>query len=99
MVLAVIVPIVSVYMLFDDPLQDNPSWKQIFIAFLTSILFVWIGYEASVETGIPVWIGLILSFAVGLSAMPIIRKVRTKLPKAVESIIDYIPEWVKNKIK
>lgn len=98
-VMGLIVPIVAIYMLYDDDNSENPSNGQVFITLLTSLLFVWISYEITIEWKIPGILGMILSFAIGLSALPIIRVLKNEVPKAVADIVKAAGDWVKGRFK
>lgn len=98
-VMGLIVPVVAIYMLYDDDNSETPSNGQIFMTLLTSLFFVWISYEITIEWKIPGILGMILSFAIGLSALPIVRVLKKEVPKAVGEIVKGVGEWVKGRFK
>lgn len=93
--MGVIVPPVALYMLYQDPNSNTPSFWDAVATFFTSLIFVWLGYEVSVETKIPVVFGLIGTFFIGLSSLPVILKAKKHLVDLVGTIIDSLGDWFK----
>ena len=97
-VLAIVVPPIAIWMLYNDENSRTPTVGEGVITFLTSIVFVWLGYEASMETKIPVVLGLVGTFFLGLSSLPIIMKTKKNVINLVAGVIDSIGEWFKKQI-
>lgn len=102
-IVAVMVPPVAIYMLYKDSgTEARPSKGDVFITFLVSIFFIWIGYELSVGYAVPVGLGMIISFFFGIAALPIAMKVKDQLVKSVSDIVkagsDLVTSWI-NKSK
>jgi len=92
-------PIVAIYMLYEDDNSHSPDFKQILMAFFLAVLFVWFGYEATKEYEVPVIIGIVGSFAGGLSALPLIKMTRERLPQALGKVIDMLPDGIQKFFK
>jgi len=99
MILGIIVPPVAIAMLFQDENSKSPSPIEIILTFFTSLVFVWLGYEASIETDVPVVAGLAGTFFLGLFSLPVIIKVKKHLVDLVGNLIDSIGDWVKKLTK
>lgn len=94
-VLGVVVPPIAIWMLFNDENSKNPTISEAVTTFFTSLIFVWLGYEASIETKIPVVLGLVGTFFLGLSSLPVIMKTKKNVVALVAGIIDSIGDWAK----
>lgn len=102
-IVGIVVPPVAVYMLYKDSGTENrPKKGDVFITFLVSQVFIWFGYEISVGYAVPVGLGMLVSFFLGIAALPIAMKVKDQLVKSVSEIVkagtDLITTWI-NKIK
>tara|TARA_R100001530_G_scaffold136299_1_gene116286 strand:+ start:485 stop:916 length:432 start_codon:yes stop_codon:yes gene_type:complete len=79
LVMGAVVPFIAIYMLFQDENQKNPTKFDIAVTVLLSMILVWLGYEVSLQTVIPMWLGLILSFILGLFSLNLVLLLRTKI--------------------
>lgn len=93
-VLGLVVPPIAIGMLFNDENSRTPTWSEAIITFFTSLVFVWLGYEASMETKIPVVWGLVGTFFLGLSSLPIIMKTKKNVIGLVGGVIDSLGKWI-----
>ena len=94
-ILGIVVPPIAIWMLFNDENSRAPSFSEAVITFFTSLVFVWLGYEASIETKIPVVLGLVGTFFLGLSSLPVIMKTKKNVIALVAGVIESLGDWLK----
>jgi len=78
-IMGCVVPFIAIYMLFQDENTKNPTKFDIIVTVLLSIILVWMGFEVSQQTVLPVWLGLILSFILGLFSLNLVLLLKTKI--------------------
>lgn len=74
--LGIAVPFVSIYMLYNDENNINPKVSDAVVTYFLSIIFIWIGYELFNYVKLPIFLGLLSSFFLGISSLPIAIKGR-----------------------
>lgn len=79
LVMGAVVPFIAIYMLYQDENARNPTKFDIAVTVVLSMILVWMGYEVSQQTVLPVWLGLILSFIIGLFSLNLVLLLRTKI--------------------
>ena len=100
LLMGVVVPPVAIYMLYIDEKSPSPSRRDIVATIVLSMILIWLGYEISVDTFVPVWAGLLLSFVFGLFSLSIVMKVRDKMTGKdgiIDTIFNGFKRWILKK--
>ncbi|MCT8340491.1 hypothetical protein MG296_10535 [Flavobacteriaceae bacterium TK19130] len=101
LLMGIVVPPVAIYMLYKDENADNPKRADIVATVFLSLILIWIGYEISIGTWVPVWLGLITSFILGLFSLPIVLKVRSKIMEkngVIDRLFKELGKWIARKL-
>lgn len=95
MILGLVVAPVAIGMLFKDDKLHTPKKLDIALTFFTSLMFVWLGYELTVQYNIPSVLCLIASFFIGLFSLSIVLSAKKHLIKLIGTCIDSLGEFFK----
>ena len=101
LIMGVVVPPIAIYMLYQDENAESPTKWDIIVTFLLSIVLIWMGYEISQGTFIPVWGGLIISFILGLFSLSIVMKVKEKITGKggiIDALSTSVKKWISKRI-
>ena len=100
-VMGCIVPFIAIYMLFQDENARSPTKMDIAVTVLISTVLVWMGYEVSNQTVLPVYAGLIISFFLGLFSLELVLAVKKKIfgkEGLIDRIFTEIGIWISKKL-
>lgn len=95
MILGLVVAPVAIGMLFKDEQLKSPKKLDIILTFFTSLVFVWIGYEMTIQYNIPSVLCLIASFFIGLFSLPIVLSAKKHLIKLIGTCIEALGDLFK----
>lgn len=95
MILGLVVAPVAIGMLFKDEQLKSPKKLDIILTFFTSLVFVWIGYEMTIQYNIPSVLCLIASFFIGLFSLPIVLSAKKHLIKLIGTCIEALGDFFK----
>lgn len=95
MILGLVVAPVAIGMLFKDEQLKSPKKLDVILTFFTSLVFVWIGYEMTIQYNIPSVLCLIASFFIGLFSLPIVLSAKKHLIKLIGTCIEALGDFFK----
>ncbi|MBT0607646.1 hypothetical protein [Aequorivita echinoideorum] len=97
LIIGAVAPFIAIYMLYRDENARNPKKSDIVATVLISMFLVWFGYEVSAANVVPVYLGLIISFFLGLFSLNLIMTVKKKLFEEkglFERIFKELGNWI-----
>lgn len=100
-VMGCVVPFIAIYMLYQDENARNPTKMDISVTVLISMILVWMGYEVSYQSVLPVYAGLIISFFLGLFSLNLVLLVKKKMfgkGGLIDRVFKELGNWVAKKL-
>lgn len=79
-VLGVVVPVVAMFLLARDENATKKVTKvDMIITVILSSTLVWLAYEVSNQTAMPYWVGLVISFVLGLFSLDVALAIKKRI--------------------
>lgn len=100
-IMGCVVPFIAIYMLYQDENARNPTKIDIAVTVVISMILVWMGYEVSNQTVLPIYAGLILSFFLGLFSLNLVLIIRKKVfgkSGLIDRIFKELGIWIAKKL-
>ena len=94
-----VVLVMSMRYLYKEESEKKPTISTTISVIILNAFAVVLGYEFSIQSQKKVWLGMLISFAMGLLANIIIEGVLKYAPVILDKILNMLPDVIGEKIK